>query len=67
MGEEVSIYEQRCDEELAAAESTPSHKARLAHLELALRFAILASRARQKSEIVELKSRARTARSDPSA
>ena len=57
MGNEVSILEQRCDEEMAAAESASSHKARLAHLELALRFAILASRARQKSVIVGLKSR----------
>ena len=56
MGKEVSIYEQRCDEEMAAAETASSHKARLAHLELALRFAILANRARQ-SVIVGLKRR----------
>ena len=64
MGKEVSIYEQRCDQEMEAAESTSSHEARLAHLELALRFAILASRARQKNEIVELKNW--TARADSS-
>ena len=54
MGKEVSIYEQRCDEEMLAAENSSSHKARLAHLELALRFAILASRAKQNGEIKEL-------------
>jgi hypothetical protein len=54
VGKEVSIYEQRCDEEMLAAENSSSHKARLAHLELALRFAILANRARQNGEIKEL-------------
>jgi hypothetical protein len=65
VGKEVSIYEQRCDEEMLAAENSSSHKARLAHLELALRFAILANRARQGSAIVGLKRR--SADPDPSS
>jgi predicted transposase YdaD len=57
VGKEVSSYEQRCDQEMAAAGRTLSHEARLAHLEMALRFALLAHRARQNCEIVDLKSR----------
>jgi hypothetical protein len=54
VGKEVSIYEQRCDEEMQAADAASSHEARVAHLELALRFAILASKARQQNNIVKL-------------
>lgn len=56
MAEAVSTYERRCEEEMDAADRAPTTSERLAHLELALGFALLASRAREKSEVVELKS-----------
>ena len=56
MAEVVSTYERRCEEEMDAADRASTTSERLAHLELALGFALLASRSRQKSEIVQLKS-----------
>lgn len=53
MESQSSDLDQRCEEELAAADRASSHDERVAHLEQALRFAQLASRARPRSAVVE--------------
>jgi hypothetical protein len=53
MESQFSDFEQRCDEELAAADRASSHEDRVAHLEQALRLAQLASRVRPRIEVVK--------------
>ena len=49
MKNDFEKYEAICDEELAAADRTTSEQARVAHLERALRNALLAARMRPES------------------
>ncbi|MEO8175704.1 MAG: hypothetical protein ABI626_03500 [Sphingomicrobium sp.] len=54
MDHDLLDYEQRCEQALADAGRAFSHEDRLAHLEQALRFAQLATRARQSAEPIDL-------------
>lgn len=54
MEDDFLNYEAICDRELAAADGATSEEARVAHLERALRNALLAKRARPKDAPVDL-------------
>lgn len=54
MQTESSAYADRCEEELAAADRAASQEERVAHLENALRFGLLAARSRGPAKPVDL-------------
>ena len=54
MQTESSVYADCCEQELAAADRAASHEERIAHLENALRFGLLAARSRGPAEPVDL-------------
>ncbi|WP_310468851.1 hypothetical protein [Sphingomonas sp.] len=54
MSTESSLYADRCEEELAAADRAASQDERIAHLEKALRFGLLAAKSRGPARPVDI-------------
>ena len=54
MQTDSSVYADRCEAELAAADRAATHDERIAHLENALRFGLLAAKSRGPAKPVDL-------------